>query len=157
MDGTIAVKFDELQAHIKRMIRYETDIRRAVKEQREERRKRRDDGGGRAPLHISKPTEMMAIENLTPLECVYVRCGAKKARARIENPEGWLQAISFVRGSLPSFEKRFMAVAFYQSDWIVCSDFHLSTQKFYALKKEIIMKVAIKAAADGLISFLSED
>lgn len=149
---TINTAFLNMQTEIKRIIRYEKAIRQAVKEKRIERRGHRVQSEGRAPLHVSKPTEMAAIENLSALDYVFIQCGSHKAKRRIDNPEGWLNAVSFVRESLSSFDRKFMAEAFRRSDWSVCADFHMSAQKFYALKKEIVMKVAVKAAVDGLIT-----
>lgn len=152
MESTAEMTFEELQAHIKRIIRYERAIRQAVAEKRSEQRRRKGNGEGRAPLRVSKPTEEMAIANLMPLNHVYITCGQKKGRVKIDNPEIWMTCLDAVRRSLSAFDRRFMAEAFCRSDWSVCSDFFISHQKFYALKKEIIAKVAIKAAAEGLVS-----
>ena len=144
------MEYEEITKLIKLILRNEKAIRQAVAEKRAEQAKHKETVG-RAPGHISKPTEIAALQNLTPIDYVYFRAGWRKSRVMLENPEKWLECVDKVRGSFPPWERKFMNLAFTSQDWRVCAECCITEKTFYARKKEIVSKVAVKAASAGLI------
>ena len=144
------MEYEEITKLIKLILRNEKAIRQAVAEKRAEQAKH-EETVGRAPGHISKPTEIAALQNLTPIDFVYFRAGWRKQKFRLDNPEKWLECIDKVRGSLRPWDQKFMRRAFTSQDWRVCAELDVSRISYYALKKEIVSKIAVKAASAGLL------
>ncbi len=144
------MEYEETIRLIKLILKNEKVIRQAVAEKRAEQAKHKETVG-RAPGHISKPTEIAALQNLTPIEFVYFRAGWRKSRVILENPEKWLECIDKVRESLRPWDQKFMRRAFTSQDWRVCAEMDVSRVSYYALKKEIASKIAVKAASAGLL------
>lgn len=143
--------YEEATRKVRHIIKYEAIIRAAIKEKRAEQTQKSD--GGHVPGHVSKPTETAAIENLTPIKGVYYKVGSKKRLYYLPRPEQWIYCIEAVRETLTDREKAFLDVAFHSQDWSVCADFSLSRPTFYSLKNEMVNRVALKAAAEGLIHY----
>ena len=144
------MEYEEITKRIKLILRNEKAIRQAVAEKRASFAVH-EETVGRAPGHISKPTEIAALQNLTPIEFVYFRSGWRKEKIRLDYPEKWLECIDRVRGSLRPWDRKFMNLAFTSQDWRVCSELGTSRRAFYTMKTEIVSKVAVKAASAGLI------
>ncbi len=144
------MEYEEMNRLIKLILKNERVIRQAVAEKRASFVKR-EETVGRAPGHISKPTEIAALQNLTPIDCVYFRAGWRKQKIRLNNPEKWLECIDKVRGSLRPWDQKFMNRAFTSQDWRVCAELGVARRVFYTLKTEIVSKVAVKAASAGLL------
>ena len=144
------MEYEEAVWFIKLILKNEKVIRLAVAEKRAEQAKH-EETVGRAPGHISKPTEIAALQNLTPIDYVCFRAGWRKSRVMLEDPEKWLECIDKVRGSLRPWDQKFMRRAFTSQDWRVCAEMGMSQKTFYTLKKEIVSKIAVKAASAGLL------
>lgn len=144
------MEYDEIVRLIKRILRNEKAIREAVAEKREQMAQR-EEVAGRAPGHISKPTEAAALQNLTPIDFVYFYAGWNREKTRLDAPEVWLSCIDEVRAALEPWEQKFMSRAFTSQDWQNCADLNVSRITYYATKKEIVSRVAVKAAARGLL------
>lgn len=144
------MEYEEMNRLIKLILKNERVIRQAVAEKRASFAKH-EETVGRAPGHISKPTEIAALQNLTPIDYVYFRAGWRKQKIRLDNPEKWLECIDKVRGSLRPWDQKFMNRAFTSQDWRVCAELGVSRRAFYTLKTEIVSKVAVKAASAGLL------
>lgn len=144
------MEYDEIVRLIKRILRNEKAIREAVAEKREQMAQR-EEVAGRAPGHISKPTEAAALQNLTPIDFVYFYAGWRKEKIRLTYPETWLACLDEVRASLSPWEQKFMERAFVSQDWEICADLGIARTAFYALKKDIVSQIAIKAARFGII------
>ena len=144
------MEYEEITKLIKLILRNEKAIRLAVAEKRASFAKH-EETVGRAPGHISKPTEIAALQNLTPIDYVCFRAGWRKQKFRLDNPEKWLECIDKVRGSLRPWDQKFMRRAFTSQDWRVCAELDVSRISYYALKKEIVSKIAVKAASAGLL------
>ena len=144
------MEYEEAVWFIKLILKNEKVIRLAVAEKRASFAKH-EETVGRAPGHISKPTEIAALQNLTPIDYVCFRAGWRKQKIRLDNPEKWLECVDNVRGSLRPWDQKFMRRAFTSQDWRVCAEMGMSQKTFYTLKKEIVSKIAVKAASAGLL------
>ncbi len=144
------MRYDEVVRLIKRVLRNEQAIRQAIAEKRAARAKPAE-GGGRAPGHISKPTETAALQNLTPVDFIYFCVGWKKEKVRLDRPEDWIACIDAVKYSLVPWEQKFMARAFTSQDTEACEELNVSRITYYAMKREIISRVALVAASKGLL------
>lgn len=144
------MRYDEVVRLIKRVLRNEQAIRQAIAEKRAARAKPAE-GGGRAPGHISKPTETAALQNLTPVDFIYFCVGWRKEKIRLDRPEEWLACIDAVKYSLVPWEQKFMSRAFTSQDWEACPELNVSRTAFYEMKKEIVARIAVTAAARGLL------
>ena len=144
------MEYDEIVRLIKRILRNEKAIREAVAEKREQMAPR-EEVAGRAPGHISKPTEAAALQNLTPIDFIYFYAGWNREKTRLDAPEVWLVCIDEVRAALEPWEQKFMSRAFTSQDWQNYEDLNVSRNAYYAIKKEIVAKIAVKAAARGLL------
>lgn len=144
------MEYEETVRLIKIILRNEKTIRQDVAEKRASFAKH-EETVGRAPGHISKPTEIAALQNLTPIDFVYFRAGWRKQKIRLDNPEKWLECIDKVRGSLRPWDQKFMRHAFTSQDWRVCADMGISQKTFYTLKKDIVSRIAVNAGRIGLL------
>ncbi len=142
--------YEEITQTVKRILKNEKKIRQAIAEKRAARTKPTD-GGGRAPGHISKPTEVAALQNLTPVDFIYFCAGWKREKIRLDRPEEWMACIDEVKHSLVPRERELMTQAFTAQDWEVCAELNISRITYYAVKREIISRVAVAAATKGLL------
>ncbi len=142
--------YEEITRTIKQILKNEKKIRQAIAEKRAEMAKPAS-GIGRAPGHISKPTEAAALQNLTPVGFIYFYSGWRKEKIRLDRPEEWLACIDAVKQSLVPREREFMTQAFTEQDWEVCADFDVPRSTLYNMKREIISRVAVAAAMKGLL------
>ena len=144
------MEYEEITKLIKLILRNEKAIRQAVAEKRAEQAKY-EETVGRAPGHISKPTEIAALQNLTPIDYISFRAGWRREKIRLEHPESWLMCIDRVRDALPEWDQKFMRRAFTSQDWRVCADMGISRRAFYTMKKDLISRIAVRAGRIGLL------
>lgn len=144
------MEYEETVKLIKIILRNEKTIRQAVAEKRASFAKH-EETVGRAPGHISKPTEIAALQNLTPIDYISFRAGWRREKIRLEHPESWLACIDRVRDALPEWDQKFMRRAFTSQDWRVCADMGISRRAFYTMKKDLISRIAVRAGRIGLL------